>query len=547
MTCISAPGGNLRARRSGRQELRVRRDLNRAALACALLALTVAAAHGQQQDACFDDAVVDVADDVATRLRRDQVRGVLPLTALTIRRPSIERAVFGCVRALQLLPVTARIVHNSDYPLDVNNGVMWAGRGWNMSASAGAEIELGYFSAAVYPTVAYAQNADFEFDRAAAPFSEFRYPWHVIDWTQRPGDAAFWTLHPGQSYVRVEAFGATVGVSTENLWLGPAQRMPLLMSNSAPGFPHAFLGTSGPVDTRIGAFDAQLFWGRVSESDYFDSDSLNDHRLIAGLAAVYEPAFARGLFLGINRMYMSYATSDQSLTDYVLSPYLNVRDNTAAENQLLSIYARWVHPGVGFEVYAEWAREDHWADIHDLIREPDHSQAYMLGFQKVGKWRGGNVRWFGELAHLQAAQTLRGGRGVVTFYTHGGVTQGYTHGGQLLGAWMGPGSDGQLLGVEHGTERRTTALQLERVRFDADSYYTQWARFFGQNGHDVSIGAGVRHAERIGALTLQAGLTYANRQNRGFALLDERFPHYFVIDNAFQLDAQLRWRPARFF
>ena len=523
------------------------RSLARVSAACALISALAVTGAPAQQPACFSDALLDVADDVATRLRREQLYGAAPLSALTIRRPSIERAEFGCARRYALLPVNVRAIHNSDYPLDTNNGALWAGRGWNVSAQAGAEIDLGYFSAAVYPTIAYQQNAEFAFAPAPEPYSEFAFPWHLIDWPQRQGDAAFWTFDPGQSYARVEAYGATLGVSTENLWLGPAQRMPLLMSNSAPGFPHAFLATAGPLETRIGSIDAQLFWGRAAESDYFDTDSLNDGRLIAGFSAVYEPVFARGLFLGINRMYLSHTSDDASIVDYMLSPYLDVRDNSVFENQLLSLYARWVHPGVGFEVYAEWAREDHWADIQDLIREPDHSQAYMLGLQKVGSWGGARLRWFGELAHLQASQTLRGGRGVVTFYTHAGVTQGYTHAGQLLGAWIGPGSDGQLLGVERSTPRRTTTLQVERVRFNTDAYYNQWARFFGQNGHDVSIGAGIRHIERVGAFSLQAGLTYANRQNRGFAFLDPQHPHYFVYDNAFQLDAQLRWQPPHLF
>ena len=543
MTSMNRPGGKLPVLQCRRQDARTLRSLTRTGAACALLSALAVTAAAAQQPACFTEPLVDVADDVAVRLRREQLYGTIPLTALTIRRPSIERAVFGCERQLAILPAVARVLHNTDYPLDTNNGSLWAGRGANFTVSAGVEVERGWFSAALYPVAAYQQNEEFILDSPSEPFSGVGYPWHVIDWPQRHGEGAFWTLHPGQSYARVEAYGATLGVSTENLWLGPAQRMPLLMSNSAPGFPHAFVGTAGPLDTRIGSFDVQLFWGRVDESDHFDTDSRNDHRLLAGLAAVYEPAFVRGLFLGVNRMYMSYTSEVSSVLDYILSPYLDVRENTANENQLLSLYARWVHPGVGFEVYAEWARDDHWADIHDLVREPDHSQAYMLGLQKVGKWRGAQLRWFGELAHLQASQTLRGGRGVVTFYTHSAILQGYTHGGQMLGAWIGPGSDGQLLGVERSTERRTTTLQLERVRFDADAYYNQWARFFGQNGHDVSIGGGIRHLERVGPFTLVAGLTYAKRENRGFAHLDEQYPHYFVIDNAFQLEAMARWLP----
>jgi hypothetical protein len=123
--------------------------------------------------------------------------------------------------------------------------------------------------------------------------------------------------------------------------------------------------------------------GASRESDYFDDDPDNDRTLIAGLSAVFEPAFARGLFIGVNRMYLADMEGGD-LTRYFIDPYVDVRDNPIGDNQLFSLFARWVLPRSGFEVYAEWAREDHWGDWIDLLREPDHSQAYMLGFQKIG-------------------------------------------------------------------------------------------------------------------------------------------------------------------
>ena len=508
-------------------------------------------AEGKTCESSLVQPTVDVADHGAVQLRAAQLYDSLPPMSLTIRRPSLDRARNACAGAaaaagsirMNVLPLRARIIHNSAYPLDINNGALWAGRGLNAAASAGIELAVGRFSAAIYPTFAFQQNAEFTFQTAPEPYSRFTYPWHVIDWPQRHGSSSFTTLDPGQSYARVELAGVTAGVSTENLWWGPALRMPLLMGNSAPGFPHVFAGTAAPVDVRIGMLDVQLLWGRVRESAYFDDDSSNNQPRMAGIAAVFEPAIAPGLFVGVNRVYLANAESGASLLHELIDPYIDVRKNTTTENQLLSVYARWLHPAVGFEVYAEWARDDHWGDVHDLLREPDHSQAYLLGFQKSGRWRGGRLRWFGELAHLQASQTLRSGRGIVTFYTHGGVIQGYTHRGQLLGAWIGPGSDGQVLGVEHTTGRRSTLVAVERVRFAADAYYNQWARFFAQNGHDVAIGGMVQHVEHLGAFSLKAGVAYANRQNRGFAHLNEAAPHWFVYENNVQLDLEARWVP----
>jgi hypothetical protein len=447
---------------------------------------------------------------------------------------------------MSLLPVRLRAIYNSAYPLDVNNGVLWAGRGVAGGVAAGIELKAGFLSAAFQPAAAWHQNR--EFDMRPPHFrdrSEFAYTGHRnIDWPHRHGPDPFWVIDPGQSYIRAEARGVTAGFSTENLWLGPAQRMPLLMGSSAPGFPHAFVATTRPLRLPIGSLEAQLLWGRLTESAYFDGDPSNDHQLIAGASLVFEPAFARGLFLGVNRMYLAHWEPGNRI-DMLVQPYLSVRDNPPGDNQLFSLYARWVHPGAGFEVYGEWAREDHWGAWKDLLLEPDHSQAYMLGFQKLGRLGSARLRWFGELAHLQAAAPARAGRGAITFYTHSQLTQGFTHRGQLLGAWIGPGSDAQVLGLERVTDARTTGLMVERVRFDDDAYWAQWSRFYAYNGHDVSLGVQAFHAEQLGPLMLRGSLGAAHRHNRNFVRFDGTHPGDFRGETNLHADLELRWSPSR--
>jgi hypothetical protein len=530
-------------------------------LRCAVLsALSVPAGAAAQlpptpAPACSAPVVVDLAGHESALLRSLQLQGTAPVGALTIRRPSSERMFAPCAagadtaalpqaaRSIALLPVRLRSVYNSAYPVDVNNGVLWAGRGASAAASAGIEVRFGPASAGAYPTVAVHQNREFDLAPVQrSGLSPFSYAGHVIDWPQRHGDDSFSVLDPGSSFVRLDAFGAAIGLSTENLWLGPAQRMPLLMGASAPGFAHLFLGTSRPADIRIGSLEAHAVWGRLTESDYFDGNADNRHRLLALLAVVFEPAFARGLFIGVSRAYVAAFDSGDPGGMFI-DPYIDVRDNPDGDNQLLSLYARWVLPAAGFEVYGEWAREDHWATWLDLLLEPDHSQAYMLGFQKVGRFSGADLRWFGELAHLQSSATLRGGRGDVTFYTHTQLRQGYTHGGQLLGAWIGPGSDAQLLGVERVAGVRMTGITVERVRFDDDAYYAQWGHVYGQNGHDVSLGAVVRHVEPVGPFSIAASVGVARRHNRNFIRFDGSHPGDFRGETNIHIDLDLRWQP----
>jgi hypothetical protein len=254
---------------------------------------------------------------------------------------------------------------------------------------------------------------------------------------------------------------------------------------------------------------------------------------------VVEPSFARGLFLGANRLYMVF---EEGLDSYLLRPYSDIRANTPGGNQLISLYARWAHPLSGFEAYAEWAREDGWGEWSDLLREPDHSQAYTLGFQKTGDWRG-KLRWYGELAHLEAAIPLRGGRGISTLYTHYELLQGQTHGGQMLGAWIGPGSDTQLLGVQHYTDGAATTLEIERVRYDDDAYYNIWGRIYGHNGHDVSLGATLGHTETLHDLSVRAALGGARRFNRNFVYFDGSQPGIYRTETNLRLELDLSWIP----
>ena len=499
---------------------------------------------------------LDLADVWSMRLRAAQLVPNGPRGSLTIRRPSIERKISRCAPSdstredgtAELLPLRLRTLFNSAYPLDINTGAVWAGRGFSGSAEGGGTLTFGPLTITAYPVIAFQENRSFLTRAVTLPqVSPFAYVGHEdnIDWPQRHGDDAFWSVHPGQSSVRLELAGFSVGVSTENLWIGPAQRAPLMLSSTAPGFPHVFVSTTRPHDVKVGSIEAQLFWGRLHESDYFDADDANDENLLVGVTSTFEPAFARGLYIGAHLSYhTAFDQPDWSVFDYIVKPFAGLRENPLLDNRLLGLFGRWVLPTAGFEVYAEWGREDAWGELMDLVREPDHSQAYVLGFQKLGHWNNARLRWWGELTHLQHSLTLRGGRGAVTFYTHTGIRQGYTNRGQLLGAWIGPGSDAQILGVDRVEGARMTGIAIERARFDDDAYYNQWSRFYSSNGHDVSLALWLRHSDSIGEqLRFLATGSIARRQNRNFVHFTGDQPPDIRWETNAHLDLELRWLP----
>src|SRR5690606_1845485 len=146
------------------------------------------------------------------------------------------------------------VVGNSAYPRDWNDGALWAGRGIGASLTAGAEIRLGPFSAALAPIVTWQSNSEFDIrERTDTTRSPFANPWTSgIDEPQRFGTGSFSRIDAGHSYVRADVRGLAAGFSNETLRWGPSIRNPLLLSGTAAGFAHAFVETARPVDIWIG-------------------------------------------------------------------------------------------------------------------------------------------------------------------------------------------------------------------------------------------------------------------------------------------------------
>lgn len=548
-------------------------------LAAALAAATLDSAPLQAQSGPLRpppcrhpvDLELTSVDDFSADLARVlEITGAAPLRVMAVRRLSRGSGLRLCAdgsdlarapllppagdpahaNLVRVLPAVSFSELNSAYPLDRDNGVLWAGRGVSSAVSAGVGLRWGVLSAAFAPALVYQQNLDFETVPVDVPgYSRYANPWHTesIDWPQRFGADPYWTLDAGQSFIRIDYHGAELGLSNENLWWGPGRLNSILLGASAPGFPHLFLGTSRPVGIGIGRLDGELVWGRLSESDSWDADPTNDHRLFAGVVLGVEPRGLPGLTLGFARTYLEVIPPGGfSVGDYVRRPYAHPRANPqgpVGSNQLLSFFGRWALPSAGFEAYAEWAREDNWDTFHDLLLEPEHSQGYTLGFQKVVPAGSRSLRLFGELTHLETSTTLRSGRGAVTFYTHSQVRQGYTQRGQLLGASIGPGSNAAAIGADLFAGRSVTGLSLERIAHDNDAYYGVWARYYGFRGHDVEFAASVRHERLLGPFSIGGELGVSTRYNRDFLDLSEVYSVPDRVDHNLHARLTAAWRP----
>ena len=448
---------------------------------------------------------------------------------------------------LRVLPSGLRSRYNSAYADDRNDGALWAGRGLSTAIEGGVRLRWRLLSATVAPVVAWQQNRGFYAPPSTTTGqSPYANPFNYggIDLPLRFGPDAFWTLDPGQSTLRVDGWGVSAGASTENLWWGPGQRNSLLMTNSAPGMAHLFLGTSRPVDIWIGWLEAQMIWARPRDSKWFDTTGTVRPRFFNALNFGFEPAAVPGLFLGLTRGYV-YAvppgglTSAQYLGLPLIAPYAKRSLATLAnptgnspDNQLASVYARWVFPESGLEIYGEWGRDDHSWDFDDFITQPSHSSSGMAGLQKVFPTSSGWLRFVAEAVRTLEKPTNNPPRPVPIFYIHSNETQGYTNRGQMLGAGVGPQADSQWLAVDYFSGPATLGGWLERVERNGRWYYD---RAIGWSRQDVEFGGGLRGGWTWPELELNGSLGVAERYNMNFG------PNAFAVKVQFDLT----WWPGR--
>jgi hypothetical protein len=409
----------------------------------------------------------------------------------------------------------AALTYNSRFPFGSNDGAVWAGRGLTTAVQAGVSGRWGPISAVVAPIFFRAENTDpgpDDLDR--------RY----IDLPARFGSGAYRRIDPGQSTLRVDLPIVTFGVSTANQHWGPVGDLPLIMGSNAPGFPHAFLGTSEPVNLWAAHLHARLVWGRLTTSPFATTPADSTHRLASALVVSLTPRGVPGLEVGLTRFFNVPWPEDglgrSDLTrpldhflkrsaDYYEGNRVDIRDD-----QLVSVFARWVAPRSGFEVYGEYGREDYNFDRRDFIVEPDHTGAYSVGVRKAWERDDGFLALRMEVLNSRRSHLARV-RSQGTFYTHvGGV--GHTNMGQILGSDAGFGGAGSVVALDRYSSNGRFSVTWERVLRQARETFRDPALEYDPDAMDV------QHAIRVERLIFRRGfdlvpaITGVYEMNRNF-------------------------------
>lgn len=416
--------------------------------------------------------------------------------------------------SLIFLPATITQQYNSHHPYGWNDGSMIQAKGYQAQASVGLYTKLGPLSIQLRPEFVYAQNANFEEFPSWQNDTLWKQYYSILNRIDNPekfGSGSYTKVFAGQSSVRLNYKKLSLGVSTENLWWGPGIRNSLLMSNTAPGFPHITFNTSAPIVSCIGSFEWQVISGMIKGSGILPPDTgrqfdgvrlyepkqADSKRYMNGMIVTWQPKWTKGLYLGFSRMFYLYNSDvENSLDGYfpVLGAFFKGKTNGEDEkrrDQLLSLFVRLVLPKEKAEFYAEFGRNDHSQNFTDLMLEPEHARAYIIGGRKIFTTaRKTDVELMFEMTQTENSPTawLRPQEG---WYTHYQVRHGYTNRGQVMGAGIGPGSNSQVLGINWIKGIKRLGVSFERVVRNNDFYYKAFAPLQNPRFHwvDISLNA----------------------------------------------------------
>ena len=381
--------------------------------------------------------------------------------------------------------------YNSKIATSANDGSFIPALGMQHRVTVGALFSFKNLSIQLQPEFIQAANtAPQQFNgnpNDGNYFSRYyMYYLNKIDNLSQFGTAPISKFFPGQSSIRFNMSNLSIGISTENLWWGPARKNSLVMTNNAPGFLHGTLQTLKPLETPIGNIEFQVIYGGLIETPFEPRDHLimrniwqggmavksNQARNLMGYNFSFSPKGAENLFIGLTGAHYFYTDSTNIQHPDIVRSY----ENKTSTGALGSLFVRYKLPNELAEVYAEYGRANQLAMPWNLIGDTIPS-GYTIGFRKgFTPTRKGHLWLSAELTQLQLpdARLIFDESSPLStpktnsWYTHPYITQGYTNYGQSMGAAMGPGSNSLFVELAWIDGLKKLGLSIERIANNND-------------------------------------------------------------------------------
>jgi hypothetical protein len=385
--------------------------------------------------------------------------------------------------------------NNSLLPQGVNDGNMFPARGWQERYSIGINVQWSLLDINYQPEKLSLQNSTQEYyagnpDDGNFMFKYFGMVANNIDHFRQFGYEKIDTISFGQSRVGLKTKHISFGYSTENIWWGPGKRNSLIFSNNAGGFKHYYLNSVEPIKTFIGSFEFSAIAGTLDTTKFTDIDQelLNvcipckvfknlDQRKIDAVTINWSPKWLPNLYLGyaFSRQYYANAKNDYGQTYSFFS-----KDRT---HQIMgSMMFRFKLPKDLAEFYGELGLPDEAAYPWKFFKEKNPRTGFVFGANKlvlIGKGRS-YLNLNLEFTQLQLmnpknifylGSPFYGGQ-ATSWYLNTKIKQGWSNNGQLLGASIGPGSNGQSFSLSWHKGYNKIGVFVERVAHNNDFYFS---------------------------------------------------------------------------
>jgi hypothetical protein len=381
--------------------------------------------------------------------------------------------------------------------------------------------------------------------------------WNKIDMPERFGEKSISKTLIGQSSIKLNFKGLSLGVSNENIWWGPSIRNSIMMSNHARGFKHITFNTTKPLKTKIGNFEWQVISGRLESSGYLPAGSdmqhagtniyvpkinqqgrTDDWRYLQGYTITYSPKWVPGLSLGFIRWVQMYAAlvegkywwMEGSPTWFPAFSNLFRKNDKyenyeAQTNQAAGLFLRWLWKDSKAEIYVDYNHNDSKQNIRDLLLDSDHSRAVTVGLQKVFKISTDNFLFSWEWTQMeQTASRLL--RNAGSWYEHSWTYDGYTNEGEVLGAGIGPGSNSHYFALSRIRDKEKLGIALEIIDQDNDFYHEAFASARDPRRYWKDFNLHLNFSKKYKNLWLSSNLMYSRSLNYQWDLEDYSTPYY---------------------
>ena len=389
---------------------------------------------------------------------------------------------------------------NSNQPFGYNDGSMGTSVGTQLLINPQINFQWGRFTLQLSPEKVYADNSpidglpeNFEGYQNGDAFWRRYYEIseNIIENPLRAKRRFAETLFSGQSSFLYNSKTVSYGISTENLWWGPGINHSLVLTNNAPGFPHFTIHTHKPIKTSIGNIEFQLIGGSLTNLGEPPTNNDNPfaaqysvkkpifERYITGMIFTIQPKWSKHLFLGFENMAYMYKKNTNGLED--VTPFSNFSRYGRLKQRpsLGSIFIRYALPKDHAEFYIEYGRNDRGATPVNIFYDSIPT-GYVGGVRKLfplGKnAKNGAIALNIEIVHLQMQNPNQIWTSGLTakktsWYTNDQVPQGYTNYGQIIGSFVGPGSNAQNLNLAWVKGFKKIGFGIERIVHNKDFYY----------------------------------------------------------------------------